>query len=93
MNHDRYSKEEIVSQGEAIYETRLRSVIETEENIEKIVMIDIESGDYAIAPSGLAASQELRARRPDGVFCALRIGYAAVETIGGVLPQRPKAKL
>lgn len=41
--------------------------------------------------SGLEASQAIRLRRPDGVFCALRIGYAAVETIGGVLPRLRRA--
>jgi hypothetical protein len=29
-------------------------------------------------------------RRPKGVFCALRIGYTAVETIGGVLQRNTK---
>jgi hypothetical protein len=91
MNHGRYTKEEIVSLGEVIYEESLRSIVETEENIGKIIMIDIESRDYAIAASGLKASEEIRKRHPEGVFCALRIGYSAVETIGGVLSRREKA--
>ena len=66
MNHDRYTKEEIVSRGEALYEERLRSLLETEENFGKIVLIDIESGDYTIASTGLEASGQIRARRPDG---------------------------
>ena len=85
------SKEEIVVRGEAIYSDQLRTTIENDENLGKIVMIDIESGDYAIAQTGLEASQLLRARQPEGVFCALRIGYTAVETIGGVLPRRKQA--
>jgi hypothetical protein len=91
MNHSKYTKEEIVRQGETIYEEQLRGAVETEENLGKIVMIDVESGDYAIAPTGLEAGRLLRQRRPDGIFCALRIGYMAVETIGGVLPRREKA--
>ena len=87
----RYTKEEIVNRGEAIYDQQLRASIENDENLGKIVMIDIESGDYVIANTGLEASQQIRVRRPDGVFCALRIGYTAVETIGGVLPRRKKA--
>lgn len=85
------SKEEIVARGEAIYTSQLRTTIENDENLGKIVMIDIESGDYVIANTGLEASQQIRVRRPEGVFCALRIGYTAVETIGGVLPRRKQA--
>jgi hypothetical protein len=85
MNHSNYTKEEIVSRGEVLYERQFYSIIETEENLGKIVMIDIESEDYVIANTGLEASQQIRGRRPEGVFCALRIGYTAVETIGGVL--------
>ena len=91
MKEKLYTKEEIVARGEAIYEEQLRSVVEIEENLGKIVMIDIESGDFAVASTGLEASQLIRIRRPEGVFCALRIGYTAVETIGGVLPRRKQA--
>jgi hypothetical protein len=91
MNHNQYTKEEIVARGESIYTTHLRTIIENYENLGKIVMIDIESGDYVIANTGLEASQQIRVRRPEGIFCALRIGYTAVETIGGVLPRRKQA--
>ncbi|WP_395145585.1 hypothetical protein [Armatimonas sp.] len=91
MKEKQYTKEEIVARGEAIYTSQLRTIIENEENLGKIVMIDIESGDYVIANTGLEASQQIRVRRPEGVFCALRIGYTAVETIGGVLPRRKQA--
>ncbi len=41
--------EEIGRRGQEIYESRLRALLETEENIGKIVSIDIDSGDYEIA--------------------------------------------
>lgn len=90
MKEKQYTKEEIVARGEAIYTSQLCTTIENEENLGKIVMIDIESGDFKIASTGLEASQQIRVRRPEVVFCALRIGYTAVETIGGVLPTRSK---
>ncbi len=91
MNPSKYTKEEIVQKGEAIYTRRLQALVETEENLGKIIMIDINSEDYAVATTGLEAGKILRERQPDGILCALRIGYTAVETIGGVLPRREKA--
>jgi hypothetical protein len=40
------SGEEIGRRGQKIYESRLRTLWETEENMGKIVSIDVESGDY-----------------------------------------------
>ena len=44
------NEEEIERRGQEIYESRLRSLLETEENIGKIVSIDVESGDYEPKP-------------------------------------------
>ena len=35
--------------GHEIYETQLRSKVETDENIGKLISIDIKTGDYEIA--------------------------------------------
>src|SRR5438034_1229097 len=51
--------------GHEIYETQLRSKVETEENIGKLISIDINSGDYEIGEKPLWAIQKLQARRPE----------------------------
>jgi hypothetical protein len=89
MPHTRYSNEEIARRGEEIYAQRLRGKVETEDNIGKILVIDIETGDYEIDDDGLQASDRALARHPDAALYGLRIGYDAVESFGGG-PQRVK---
>lgn len=85
-----YSAEEVGSRGKVMYEQNIRAKVETDENIGKIVMIDINSGDYEIDSVGLQASRRLRARHPDAVLLALRIGYDAVDAFGGAELRRVK---
>jgi len=81
----KYSGEEIGLRGQEIYESRLRTLLETEENLGKIVSIDIESGDYEIAEDLLIAGRCLQLRHPDALIYGKRIGYNAVYAVGGSL--------
>ena len=78
----------IARRAKDLYESCLRAQVETEENIGKIILIDVETGNYEIDTDGMAASRHLRERYPDiqpeSLF-AIRIGYNAVYTIGGAL--------
>ena len=48
------------------------------------VAIDVDSGNWAIAESELAASDLLLAQCPDAIdVWLLRVGYRAVASIGG----------
>ena len=76
---------EIAARGQALYDARLRQQVETDENIGKIIVLDVDSGDYEIADEGLTAGHRLKARRPDAALLCLRIGYNAVYSFGGVL--------
>ena len=82
------STEEIARRGEAIYVERLREIVETPDNLGKILVLDVETGDYEIDASGLAANDRLQERRPDGLLYGLRVGFDVVEGIGGFAPQR-----
>ena len=79
------SGEEIGVRGQAIYENQLRALLETDENIGKIVSIDITTGDYEIADDLLVSGRKLQARRPDALMYGKRIGYNAVYAVGGSL--------
>ena len=79
------SKEEISRQGEELYANRLRAQVETEENIGKLIALDINTGAYEIDDHSLPAADRLRARFPDAVVYVLRIGYDAVYALGGTL--------
>ena len=80
-----YSGEEIGRRGQEIYESRLRSLLETEANIGKIVSIDIDRGDYEIADDLLIAGRRLQQRYPNAQMYGKRIGYNAVYAVGGSL--------
>lgn len=78
----RYSTEEFARRGTEIYETRLRPIVQPG-NDGRILAIDIESGDYAIADEAGDAAQVLIDKNPDAQIWALRIGYVAVDGFGG----------
>jgi hypothetical protein len=85
MSHPHFSSEEIRRRGREIYE-RIRRRVETDENIGKLVSIDIETGDYEIGDdASLEAPRRIRARHPDAAIYTARIGYDAAYAIGGVL--------
>lgn len=90
MGHSRYSGEEIGRRGQEIYEQRLRNMVETEDNIGKIISIDIETGDYAIAEDLLTAGRALQVKHPDAAIYGKRIGYNAVYSLGGSLIRTAK---
>lgn len=85
MGHPRFSGEEIVRRGQELYEQKIRDKVETEENIGKQIVIDIETGEYDIDEDGLAASLRLMAKHPGAALYGARVGYDAVYTFGGVL--------
>lgn len=85
----RFSREEVVRRGEALYESTVRALVETSENIGKIVSIDIESGDYAIDADPIKAGVAVRLRHPDAILYGKRIGYAAAFAIGGAMTRTP----
>ncbi len=84
MPHTRISNEDIVRLGQEWYDRSISEQIECEKNIGKIIVIDVETGNYEIDSVGMNASERLRAKHPDAALFALRIGYNAVEGFGGV---------
>ena len=51
MTHPHYPAGEIARRGKELYEKQLREQVETEENIGKLISIDIDTGDYEIDDS------------------------------------------
>ena len=76
--------------GRAIYNEKILPTLGPEHK-GKVVVIDVNSGDYEIADKDLAASLRLRERRPDAYTWAERVGFPAVHRLGfrgtyGTLP-------
>ncbi len=85
MGHPRFSGEEIARRGEELYKQDIRRQVETEENIGKMIAIDIETGDYAIADDPIVAADHIFASHPGAALFGARIGYDAAYSLGGTL--------
>ena len=70
----------------------LRSVVETPENIGKLLLLDLGSGDYEIVQDelGFAASRHIRDRHPAAEVFALRIGYDSTVSFSGSMERLAK---
>jgi hypothetical protein len=86
MPHARFSSEEIARLGEDIYRRNLRAQVETDENIGKLISIDVETGDYGIGgDTDIEVPLRLHAKHPGAAIYTLRIGYNAAVALGGVM--------
>jgi hypothetical protein len=84
MAQTEYTLEEIARRAQEIYQRDIRDRVMPQHK-GKFLVVDIESGDYEIGTDDLQAEDALRARRPEGVFFLLRVGYTGVYKIGGRL--------
>jgi hypothetical protein len=84
------SHEEVGRIATQLYENSIRQQVESAENIGKMVIIDIETGDYEVDKNGLHASHRLHERHPDGRLFGLRIGYNVAASLGGVMERISK---
>jgi len=78
----RYSAEEAGRRGTELYEKKIRPLVEAG-NIGRILAIDIESGDYAVADERRDACKPLFDKNPDAEIFFIRIGHVAMESLSG----------
>jgi hypothetical protein len=76
-----YTDEAIALKGEAIYEERIRPLVEGEHRGEYVV-INIETGEWETGEDVIPLAHRLHARQPEAPLYALRIGYAYAERLG-----------
>jgi hypothetical protein len=82
IRQPRYSKEEFAQRGDALYNSQIRSQVE-EGNHGKIVAIDLETGDFEVDASEIAACSRLEVSHPDAQIWMVRIGSRHVRRFGG----------
>ena len=88
MSHPRLSREEVYRRGKELYERNIRAAVEGKHD-GKIIVIDIETGEYQIDEDGLAANRRALAKHPGAALLGLRVGHDVVESFGG-RPTRTK---
>jgi hypothetical protein len=75
--------DEIIERGKAVYESRLKSLVEPE-HIGKYIAIDVETGDYEIDRDDLAVEDRLLKRHPDANLFLTRVGAKTAYSMGCV---------
>jgi hypothetical protein len=78
---------QIAALGSKIYEEKLRPILEPAHN-GKIALINIETGECELDADHLSAIKRARARWPEGLFFAVRIGASAMAHIGARISNR-----
>ena len=76
MDQEHLSSEEVGRRAEKLYRTQIRAEVETEENLGKLIVINIETGAYEIDTdrNSLALSLRMQTKNPTSRLCKLRIG-------------------
>ncbi|NJL64296.1 MAG: hypothetical protein HC903_23835 [Methylacidiphilales bacterium] len=82
------SREEVAQRAEQLYESKIRREVETEENIGKIVIIDIETGDYKVDENSFRAADYLSEKHPNARLFGIKIGYNVSAAFGGSVMER-----
>ena len=82
-------KKDTAAIGRAIYQDKILPGLSSED-IGKVVVIDINSGDYEINYDDASAMFSLLERRPDAFMWSERVGYPAVHRMGLGLVHHPK---
>jgi len=82
MGHPRYTKEELGRRGHELYERTILPQI-GEGNRGKIVVMDVETGEWEIGDDNLELAHRMLAKRPGAALYAMRVGFPAVVKIGG----------
>ena len=89
MDAATYTTDEIVQRGEEIYQRDIRPLV-AEGNVGRYLLVDTETGEYELGDDLLEAAHRAHAKREDAVLYALRIGYPAVDHIGGSWLRPPR---
>ncbi|MDD1421719.1 hypothetical protein MEO40_21875 [Dolichospermum sp. ST_sed1] len=77
------SSEEVAKCAKELYNNGIRQEVEIEENIGKMIIIDIETGEYAIDKIGIESAHYLRNKNPLARLYGLRIGYKVAVSFCG----------
>lgn len=91
MSHTGYTTEEVARRGRKLYEREIRARVE-DEHAGKFLVVDIDTGEYALDEDEIAAFDHALAKNSHAVLFGLRVGEPAAHRIGGAVigPPRPE---
>ncbi len=77
----KYSAEEAGRRGNEIYQRIIRPQVEPSQQ-GRVVAIDIETEDYAVDDTAMAAAEQLRRRVPAAQVWCVRVGFPTLRRFG-----------
>jgi hypothetical protein len=78
-----WSVEEVARRAKQLYESSIRQSVECGDNIGKMIVIDAETGEYGIDPTGVETVLKLKQKNPNARLFTMRIGYDVAVSFGG----------
>ncbi len=81
MSVSNRASSESALRGQAIYQERIRPLVESE-HVGKFVVINVETGEYEMDAQDVVASMRARARFPDAPLFTVRVGQRAAHRLG-----------
>ncbi len=81
MPHPRYSSAEIVERGQALYDRKVEQKL-VDADRGKMLVLDIETGEYELDRDEMAALMRARQKRPDAPFYVVRVGHPTAFRLG-----------
>ena len=70
-----WTNEEVAARADVLYQSQIRSTVDTPYNFGKMLVIDVETGEYSIDRSGVESAMRLKEKRPMARLFMLRIGF------------------
>ena len=76
-------EDEVVQRGQTLYKQKIRALVDKAENKGKMLVINVETGEWELDADDVTAAKRAKARFGDAPLFSLRIGYPAAYRIGG----------
>ncbi|WP_017652935.1 hypothetical protein [Fortiea contorta] len=77
-----WTVEEVAQRARDFYQNGIRSLVEHGDNIGKMIVIDAETGEYAIDKTGVESGLKLKQKNPHARLFTMRIGYDVAVSFG-----------
>jgi hypothetical protein len=75
---------EVVAAGKILYEQQIRQVVETPDNMGKMLTLNVETGEYIIGDNPAETILKLKQQSPLSRLFTLKIGYRTGVSFGGL---------
>ena len=77
-----WTDEEVAFKGDLMYQSQIRSIVDTPDNFGKMLVIDVETGEYGIDISGVTSAIKLKGKRPTARLFMIKIGFDVAVDFG-----------